>query len=111
MCDKAVDSILTTLKFVPDWFVTKSMVKNLDDAGFSNDDIVFFNKDSGNATFSSDEMHILSVGLNNINLDDTNFYEDNSETIIYVRLMTWCNKFKQRKVCKKEIIKELMPVA
>ena len=26
-------------------------------------------------------------------------------------LITWCNGYKQRKVCKKEIDKELMPVA
>ena len=110
MCDKVFDSILPTLKFVPDWFVTKSMVKKLDDAVFSNDDIVFFNKDSGNVTFSSDEMRILSVDLNNINLDEANFYEDDPETIIHVRLMTWCNRLK-RKVCKKERIKELMPAA
>ena len=44
-CDKAADSFLPTLKFVTDWFVT-------DDAILSNDDIVFGNEDSGNATFS-----------------------------------------------------------
>ena len=41
MCDKAVDSFPPTLKFVPDWFVTSKMIKKLDDAVFSNDDIVF----------------------------------------------------------------------
>ena len=42
-------------------------------------------------------MGILSVDLNNINLDDGKFDEDDSETIIHVRLMGWCNRFKQRK--------------
>ena len=42
-------------------------------------------------------MGILSVDLNNINLDDGNFDEDDSKTIIHVRLMAWFNRFKQRK--------------
>ena len=50
---------------------------------------------------------ILSVDLNNINLDDDNFDEDDPEIIIHVRLMAWGNKFKER------VTKELreMPVA
>ena len=43
MCDKAVDVCLSALKFVPDWLVMKKkMIKKLDDAVFSNDNIVFF---------------------------------------------------------------------
>ena len=42
----------------------------------------FFDKDSANVTFSSDEVGILSVDFNNINLDDANFYEDDPKTII-----------------------------
>ena len=45
MFDKAVDAFLPTLKFVPDWFVTNEMFKNLDDVVFCNDDIVFVNTD------------------------------------------------------------------
>ena len=41
------------------------------------------------------------AGLNT-NLDD-NFDEDNSEIIIHIRLMVWCNAHKQHKACKKEI--------
>ena len=48
------------------------MIKNLDDTVFSNDDIVFFNEDSCNVTFSSDNMGILHADLNKINLDDAN---------------------------------------
>ena len=35
------------------------MIKKLDDAVFVNDDIVFF-EDSGNVTFSSNEMSFLA---------------------------------------------------
>ena len=56
-------------------------------------------------------MGIVSVDLNNINIDHVNFDEDNPETIIHVRLMAWYNKLKQRKAFKKDKSKELMPVA
>ena len=39
-------------------------------------------------------MGILSVDLNNINLDDVSFDEDDPKNIIHVRLMAWCNRFK-----------------
>ena len=32
-------------------------------------------------------MGILSVNLNNINLDDTNYEEDDPDTIILIRLL------------------------
>ena len=54
-------------------------------------------------------MTINTTGLNNINLDDDdNFDGDDPETIIYVRLTVQCNRYKQRKVFKKEIWKILM---
>ena len=34
----------------------------------------FFNEYSGNITFSGDEMGILSVDLDNMNLDDAKFF-------------------------------------
>ena len=46
-------------------------------------------------------MGLVSTDLNNINLDNASFYEDDPETIIHFRLMSWCNRFKQRKACKK----------
>ena len=58
---------------------------------FTNDNLLFFDEDSGNVTFSSDGMGILSVDLNNIELDDANFYEDDLEIITNVRLVTWHN--------------------
>ena len=47
-------------------------------------------------------MGLVIIDLDNINLDDDNFDEDALETIIHVRLMAWCNRFKQRKACKKD---------
>ena len=43
-------------------------------------------------------MCVFSVDLNNINLDDANFYEDDPKTIINVRRLVWHNKPKQCKV-------------
>ena len=76
MYDKAIDSFLPTLKFVPDWFVTSKIIKKLDDDLFSNDDIIIFvNEDSNYVTFCSFEIGIVSVDLNNINLDVVNYDE------------------------------------
>ena len=108
MCDKAVDDFLAALKFVPDWFVTSKIIKKLHNALFIDDDILFF---SGDVTSSSDEIGIFSVDLNNINLDDINCYEDDPETVNHVRLIAWHNRLKQQKAFKKDINKELMPVA
>ena len=69
MCDKVVDSFLTTLKFVPDGFVTNKMIKKLYNVLFTDDNILFFDKGSGNVTFPSDDMSILIIDLNNINHD------------------------------------------
>ena len=43
-----------------------------------------------------DEMDILSVNLNNINLDN-NFDEDDPDLIIFIRLLVWHSK---SKTCK-----------
>ena len=46
------------------------------EALFADDDKLFFEGDFVNVTFSSHEICILSVDLNNIKLDDANFYDD-----------------------------------
>ena len=84
MCDKAVDTCLLVLKFVPDWFVTNKMLEK-NDVVFSTNDIDV-DIDSNIATFLSDGMDLVTIDLNNINLDDY-FDEDDPETIIHVRLM------------------------
>ena len=101
MCDKAVDAFLPKLKFVPDWFVTNKTLEKLDDVVAYNDDIDLDDIDFGTITLFSDDMGLLTKDLNNINLNADNFGEDDPETIIHVRLMAWCNRFKQRKTCKK----------
>ena len=55
-------------------------------------------------------MGIIIVNLSKINLDGVNFDEYDPETAIHVRLVALCNIFKQRKVFKKDLSKELMPV-
>ena len=54
-------------------------------------------------------MGILSVNLNNVNLDN-NFDEDDRDTIL-IRLLAWYSKFKKGKAFKKTISEELMPIA
>ena len=92
MCDNVVDDCLLALKFVPNLCVTSKMHEQLDNATFSNDDIVFINED---------DMGLNTKYLNNINLDDDDFDDDDgAETIIHIRLMAWCNRYKQCRVCK-----------
>ena len=55
---------------------------NACNALFADDDILFFDEDSGNVTFSSDELGILRLNLN-INLDDTKLYEDDPKSIFH----------------------------
>ena len=55
------------------------------DVVFSTNDIDV-DIDSNIATFLSDGMDLVTINLNNINLDDY-FDEDDPETIIHVRLM------------------------
>ena len=59
------------------------MITKLYNALFTDDDILFFGKDSGNVTLSSDEMGILRVNLNNFNFDDANCYKNDAKTIYY----------------------------
>ena len=44
-------------------------------------------------------MDILSVNLNNINLDNGNiFHEDDPYTFILIRLLAWYSTFKNMKI-------------
>ena len=62
MCDKADDSYLLTVKFVPDWFVMSKMLKKLDNSVFSNDDVFFHDVDSV-ITFLSSDMACNTIDL------------------------------------------------
>ena len=76
----SVDNCLAALKFVPDWFVTSKMIKTLFTALYVDDNILYFNENSGNVVFSCHGMGILNIDLNNIKLDDTNYDEDDPES-------------------------------
>ena len=47
----------------------------------------FFNEDSDNVPFYSDEIGIPSVGRNDINLDDEYFNEEDPEIVTHVILL------------------------
>ena len=67
---------------------------------FTQMKIYCFNEDSDNIRFSLDKMGIPNKDLNNINLDN-NCDEDDSDTIILIRLLPWHIKFEKRKALKK----------
>ena len=67
------------------------MITKLFHALLTDHNILFFDEDSGNVTFSSDELGIISLDLNNNNLDDANFYYYDPKNIIQVRILVWHN--------------------
>ena len=52
---------------------------------YTDENIFYFNEDSGDAVFNYSEMGIVNVDVNNIN--HHNFDEDYLDTIIIVRLL------------------------
>ena len=111
MCDKAVDDCLAALKFVPDWFVTSKMIKILFTTLYADENIHYFHEDSSNVIYFCNGMGILNIDLNNINFDDSNYDEEDPDTIVLIRLLAWHIKFEKRKELIKKISVELMPVA
>ena len=87
MCNEAADDCLVALKFILDWFDTSKSNKKLLTGLYADDNILYFNEGSGDVIFFCNEMGILSIDLNNINLHDNNYGEDEPETIIHVRLL------------------------
>ena len=59
MCDEVVDDSLAALKLIPNGFVTSKMIKKLYTALFADNGLLFFDEDSGDVTFSCNEMGIL----------------------------------------------------
>ena len=88
------------LMILSDWLVTSKMIKNLFTAFYVDENILDFNEDSGNVVFTSKENGILNIDLNNIN-HGNNFYKDDTDTIILIRLLVWHIKFKKDKTLKK----------
>ena len=83
MCHKAIDDFLPALIFVSDWFIIRTMIENLPTASYTNDNLLYFNEDSGDAIFSWNEMGILSIDPNNINLDNPTPDEDDELFLWY----------------------------
>ena len=78
---------LSTLKFLPDWFVTNKMLAKLENNVILDNDIFSVNVDADVITFFSDDLGFNIIDLNNISIDDDSFDKDNPETIICVRLI------------------------
>ena len=85
------------------------MIKKLFTTLHADENIFYFNKDSGNVVFNCNEMGTLTIDPNNISLDN-NFDEDNPDTIIFIRRLARHIKFGKPKALKKELNKKLMPV-
>ena len=102
MCDETVDDCLAALKFVYDWFVTSKMIKTLlFTAFYADENIRYFNEDSGIVVFTCNGMGILNIYLNNVNFDDTNYDEDDPDAIIPVIILAWQIKFEKSRALKK----------
>ena len=70
MCDKDVDDSITTLRLIPDQFITSKMIKKLSTASCADENILYFNEDSGNIVSNCIEMSILNIDIGSINLDN-----------------------------------------
>ena len=101
MFDEAVDGYLAALKFVLDWFVTSKIIKKLRTALYADNNIHNFNEYFGKTAFCFNEMGIFDIDLNNINLDDSNYDEDDPKAIINIRHLAWHINFEKRKSLKK----------
>ena len=98
MCNETVDAFLLTLEFVPGCFVTNKMLEKFDNTLISNDDIDLDDLNSDTITFFSDAMGLVTIYLNNIDLD---LGEDDPTNIVLVRFIDWCKRFKKWKAYKK----------
>ena len=96
MCDEAVDDCLAALKLLPDWFVARKMTKKPFTALNADENILYFNKGSGEVAFNCRGMGTISIDLNSVSLDD-NFNEDGSGIIILIRFLARHIKFRKRK--------------
>ena len=52
-------------------------------------------------------MSFDTIDFNSITLSDVDFNEEDPETIILVRLMAWCNKFKFLKSLRQFVPKHM----
>ena len=85
------------------------MVKKLFTTLHADENILYFNEDSGNAVFNYNEIGIVNIDLNNISLDDN--FDEEDPNIILIGLLAWHTNFEKRKELTKELNEELMSVA
>ena len=83
------------MKLFLDWFVKIKTIKKLYTALYADNNILYFNEDSGNVIFSCNEMGIFNIDLNNISLDNK-FDVNDADTIILIRVLTWHTKFEKK---------------
>ena len=81
------------------------MIKILFIPFYEDENIFYFNEDYGNVVFTCNGLDIIKIDLNNVNLDNTYYDEDDPDTIIFVRLLAWHINFEKRKA------QELMEIA
>ena len=67
---------------------------------YADENILYFNEDSGNVAFSCNEMGILYIDLDNIILNN-NFDENDSDTTTHIRFLAWHIKFEKLQAFKK----------
>ena len=63
------------------------MIKELLTALHADENILCFNKDSGNIVYYCNDMGNLNIDFNNINLDN-NLDKDDLDTVTHIRLLT-----------------------
>ena len=80
------------MELIPDWLVTSKIIKKLFAVLYADKNILYFNEDPGDVAFNYNEMGIVNIDLNNINLDYS-FDQEDPNTIILIRLLTWHTKF------------------
>ena len=73
------------MKPISDWRILSKIIKKLYNALYADDGLLFNDENSVDVIFCCNEMGILSVNLNNINLDN-NFDKDDPNTIILIKL-------------------------
>ena len=80
--DKAVSACLPPLKFFSYWFVTNKILENIDNVVLFNDD-----RDSDIVPFCSNDIDLVTIGLNNVNFDGDNFDEDELLILFLLELL------------------------
>ena len=100
MSDETVDDSLAALNILLIDLLKIKQFKKIYTALYRDENILYFNKDSGYVVFSCNEMFILNIDLNNINLDN-NFDEDDPDTIIFGKLLPRHIKFEKQRALKK----------